>query len=398
MKIVIQKFGGTSLRENEDRRMAAAHVKEKLDQGFYPVVVVSALGRVGDPYATDSLLSLTGNVHDQDTGRERDLISSCGEVIAAVVMSHVLQEEGMAALALTGAQAGIITDSNFGNCRIRSINPARILDTLASGKVPVVAGFQGISTSGELTTLGRGGSDTTACYLGAALKADSIEIYTDVAGVMTGDPRKINQTRIIDQLSYSEVVEMAYLGARVIHPRAVEIAAEHNIPVKILPNQSGKDGTIIRDFPQQQPITGVTSKDRITFVRILPRHELSREQDLQVFQALARADISLDFINIRPQEISFIIDRSCREAAETILKNSGVIYHLQDDYVKISLVGAGMTGQPGVLARIVEVLYKNKIDIYETTDSHTTISCLIKADQEKKALQVLHDTLIAHKI
>jgi aspartate kinase len=239
VRIIVQKFGGTSVATPLQREKAARKVMESRANGYSPVVVVSAMGRKGEPYATDTLLGLIKDIHENADPREQDLIMSCGEVISTVIMTETLRKMGCDAVGLTGGQAGIITDESFGNTRIVEVHPQRVMDYLKLGKVVVVAGFQGISKSGEITTLGRGGSDTTAAALAVALGAEAVEIYTDVEGVMTADPKMVPEARPLTVVSYSEIVEMAHLGAKVVHPRAVEIAMEGGVPIRIKASQKG---------------------------------------------------------------------------------------------------------------------------------------------------------------
>jgi aspartate kinase len=397
MKRIIQKFGGTSVDTAEKREHVVKQIKNAIDNGYSPVVVVSAMGRAGKPYATDTLIKMAEGVYFDIHPREKDLLMSCGEIISAVIMVQTLQKSGIEAIALTGAQAGIITDSNFGESEVTRVNPERLLQILEEGKVPVVAGFQGITQDGEITTLGRGGSDTTASVLAAAIEAEFIEIYTDVEGVMTADPNLVEKARILDKVSYNEVCELAYQGARVIHPRAAEIAMREGIPIKVKSTFSEHTGTLIhnqglRGIKSDRPVTGVTSRHNIVFIKIIPQKPAEYATGLKVFKILANHGISVDFINIRPEAVSFVVETQNRDKARDILKDYGFTFEVVDDFVKVSVVGGGMTGRPGVMARLVEALSKKGIHIYQTTDSHTTISCLIKKDKEKEALNALHDT------
>ena len=226
MEIIVQKFGGTSVATPEVRALVIKKIQIACEKGFSPVVVVSAMGRKGECYATDTFIELARTANKNIASRELDQILYCGEMISAVIMTGTLQAAGFDAVMLTGGQAGIITDNNFNNARILKVDPTRLLTLLKLGKIPVVCGFQGISADDEFTTLGRGGSDTTASALGVALNAEMIEIYTDVDGIMTADPRIVNNARILDCISYGEVCQLAHQGAKVIHPRAVEIASK----------------------------------------------------------------------------------------------------------------------------------------------------------------------------
>ena len=286
MKIIIQKFGGTSVATPLQRETAARKVIEAQANGYSPVVVVSAMGRKGEPYATDTLLGLIKDMHEEADPREQDLVMSCGEIISAVVMTQTLRGIGCQAVGLTGGQAGIITDESFGNTRILEVHPGRVMDYLREGKVVVVAGFQGISKNGEVTTLGRGGSDTTAAALGVALGAESVEIYTDVEGVMTADPKMVPEAKPLTVVSYSEIVEMAHLGAKVVHPRAVEIAMEGGLPIRIKSTFSDAPGTLVCDssiaskktvIRSDRVARGVAHLTNIAQVRLDRQHDVNEE-------------------------------------------------------------------------------------------------------------------------
>ncbi|MFW5998760.1 MAG: aspartate kinase, partial [Halanaerobiaceae bacterium] len=274
------------------------------------------------------------------------------------------------------------------------VNPEKIKNLIESDIIPVITGFQGITFNDEITTLGRGGSDTTASVVAAAINADMVEIYTDVAGVMTADPLKVKEAKVLKQVNYNEICELAYQGARVIHPRAVEIARNNNIPIKIKSIFNSEKGTIIdnnkKTIAGDKLVTGVTSRENIVLIKIIPDKKTEYATGLRIFDLLAQNKISVDFINIRPSAISFVIKNDILSDFLEIMANENFKYKFSEDYVKISAVGGGMTGQPGVMSKIVETLNANNIAIYQTTDSHTTISCLIKKEKEKKALNALH--------
>ncbi|HWJ03898.1 MAG TPA: aspartate kinase, partial [Verrucomicrobiae bacterium] len=245
LRVLVQKFGGTSVASPEKRAQVAEKIIAAKEEGYSPVVVVSAIGRTGDPYATDTFLNLVKGIYSDVPKREIDILMSCGEVISGVVMVSTLIGLGHDAVLLTGAQAGILTTNNFGDARIVRIEPKAILENLAEGKVVVVTGFQGITENGEITTLGRGGSDTTASALGVALDAEAIDIYTDVEGIMTADPRIVDDAKILDVITYNEICQLAHQGAKVIHPRAVEIAMQKNIPLRVKSTFSDAPGTLV---------------------------------------------------------------------------------------------------------------------------------------------------------
>jgi len=233
MRIVVQKFGGTSVHTRELREKAAMKVKEAYEEGFTPVVVVSAMGRKGAPYATDTLITLAQEEFPEIDARNLDLLLSCGEIISSVIMVQALRRVGLRAVALTGGQAGIITNRSFGDATVLRVEPDRIIKYLKDGYVAVVAGFQGVTEDGEITTLGRGGSDTTAVVLGVALQADYVDIFTDVEGVMTADPRIVPEAQILRGLTYTEAAEIVQQGAKVIHHKAMDVAREYRIPIRV---------------------------------------------------------------------------------------------------------------------------------------------------------------------
>ena len=390
MKIVIQKFGGTSLQNAEIRNKAAEHVATSIKDGFSPVVVVSAMGRKGDPYSTDTLLEIAASSFENISPREKDMLMSCGELISAVVMVQTLKQKGINAVALNGLQSGIITDENFNQANIQKVIPDNILNVINNDNVPVVPGFQGISENGEITTFGRGGSDTTASVLATALKADHIEMYSDVEGILTADPRQIFDARHIPKTSYIEAVEMANKGANVIHPHAVQIAFQYKIPIKLFSTSNNIKSTTIFEMKNDRPVTGITSKTNIIYTRIFPQNDKIHETGLNIFQTLSIQNISVDFIDITPDLISFIVDEDKEDKFIGILEDNNYEFKTEKDFSKISVVGSGMTGMPGVMAKIVKALSSKDIMIYECTDSYTTISCLVKSVDEIEAIIALH--------
>jgi len=390
VKIVIQKFGGTSLQNATIRSTAAEHIKDAVEKGLSPVVVVSAIGRKGDPYATDTLLQEATSVFENISPREKDLLVSCGEIISAVIMVQTLRKKNIKAVAFNGMQAGIITDENYNRANVKRVFTNNIFEAIGNEIVPVVTGFQGISEHGEVTTLGRGGSDTTASILATALKADHIEIYSDVDGLLTADPKKIDDAKHLTKVSYTETVEMADKGAEVIHSQAVKIASQYNIPIKLYSTLNNNKSTLVHEMKNSRPVTGITSKTDIIYTLIFPQKDRIQETGLSIFQTLALNNISVDFIDITPELISFIIDKSKEEKFIKILMENKFIFKTENGFSKVSVVGSGMTGVPGVMAKIVKALSAKNILIHECTDSYTTISCLINKEDENKAIAALH--------
>jgi aspartate kinase len=267
MDVVVQKYGGTSVNKPQLREMIVQNLAHAKEKGLYPVVVVSAMGRRGEAYATDTLLELVNNSADMDE-RSRDLLVSCGEIISCVIVAEDIKKAGYKVMPLTGIQAGIKTNGIYGASDIIDIDTSIILKLLQQDIVPVVAGFQGQGKGFEITTLGRGGSDITATALGSYLNAESVEIYTDVDGVMTADPKVVDNAHIIEKIDYEEVFQLAEFGAKVIHPRAIEYAQRGNVPVVVLNTSKGRDrgGTIIskisKNWSDDKVFTAITSKDK----------------------------------------------------------------------------------------------------------------------------------------
>jgi aspartate kinase len=398
MQILIQKFGGTSVQSEENRNHVIKHIKDALMKGNKLVVVVSALGRNPDPYATDTLLNLVDFPANHNSKRELDLLMSCGETIASVVLSNELQKQHISAAALTGAQAGFVTSDDFNQAKIKKVNPERIIEEFREHDVVIVAGFQGQTASGEITTIGRGGSDTTAAALGAALQAERIEIFTDVNGIMTADPRVVKSARPLNVVTYSEICNLAYQGAKVVHPRAVEIAMQAKIPMRVRSTYSLDEGTLVTasrtqetgiDIPDRL-ITGIAHIASITQLRVQTKEEVYRLQS-DVFKAMAEAGISVDFINISPSGVVYTVpDTSAKKAIE-ILDTLGFQAEVTRNCAKVSAVGAGMTGVPGVASRIVQALTESEVQILQSADSHTTIWVLIHERDLNAAVNALHD-------
>ena len=312
MKTVVLKFGGSSLGTPELRQTAVARVLEIRSRGIAPVVVCSALGRAPEPYATDSLIALLGTARN---GPNRDLLLACGELIAAAVFAEMLTAAGAKAQAMTGSQAGIATDAAFGDARILRVDAASVVAALESGVIPVVAGFQGVTEDGATTTLGRGGSDLTAIALGAALGSAPVEIFTNVSGVMSSDPRHVDGAHVIDRASSSEMVELAAEGAKVMHHKAAELAHSSGTRYAIKGLKSNF-GTTIDDAlgtDPQHPVTGIASRGEVTFLRITLPDDGSKgvKRDHAVlFGRLAELRVSIDMINVNAAGIFFVVDGS----------------------------------------------------------------------------------------
>lgn len=394
MEIIVQKFGGTSVSTKERRQMVISKVKEAIEAGFMPVVVVSAMGRKGEPYATDTLLSLISDNFKEDNKMATDMLMACGEIISTVAMSNEFLEAGIEAVPLTGGQAGILTDSNFKSAEPIDIDPKNILDILEKGKVPVVAGFQGVNRDGFFTTLGRGGSDTSAAILGVALKAKEVQIFTDVDGMMTADPRIVCDAKLINKISYNEVFELADQGAKVIHPRAVEAAMKGNIPLVIKNTMSECKGTMIDslgDVDTTNIIAGITHQsDRIQVSINLDDNIDNKAVYKSVLGILAKEHISLDLINIFPKHKVFTISTDKKNLFEEVMNRHNIKFDIIEDLSKIAVVGTKMRGIPGVMAKIVTALDEVGIDVLQSADSHMTIWCLVETSKVQEAINSLH--------
>ncbi len=400
MRIIVQKFGGTSVATEEARVAAKDKILQAIEKGYSPVVVVSAMGRRGAPYATDTLIDVLKEANISVNVREMDVMMCCGEIISSCVMAATLQRFGLNAQALTGGQAGIITDSQFGAARIKNINTDNLIHLLESGITPVVCGFQGMTEMNrKFTTLGRGGSDTTGAALGAALKAEFVEIYTDVDGIMTADPRIVKEANILDVVSYSEVCQMANNGAKVIHPRAVEIAMRNNLPMYVKSTFSDAPGTLITASGHNLTVGDVPINEKVASSIA---HELDLTQfrvaldpldvaaGRQLFGDLAKAGISVGCLNLSEKEAMFaVFDKDAQRTEET-LKAAKFSYQKNEDCAKVTVVGSAMGGLPGVMATFVAALAEKNIAILQTMDSDITIAAIIKRENVVEAVTALH--------
>ena len=388
--IVVQKFGGSSLATPELREIAAKRVRDSAATGSTPVVVTSAIGRLPAPYATDSLIALVPDALD---GPNRDLLLSCGEIIGATIFAELLADMGMPARALTGGQAGIITDTNHGNARIAHVDPGPLRALLDAGITPVIAGFQGVAEDGSITTLGRGGSDLTAVAIAAALGNASLDIFTDVDGVMSADPRRVAQAHTVDRLTLEEVSELAGLGATVMHDKAAEMARDARIPFAVRNMRTGVGSAIGDDasMDHSRPVTGLATIVGYSFIHVVP--EAAGTQggwEQEVFRAMYEAGINLDCINVNAAGVFFIVQDAELERARALLDGLAVAVRSRRDCAKVSIVGAGMRGTPGVMYRVVESLGRAGVPIIHSTDSNITISVLVPGTMASTAEQVLH--------
>ena len=400
--LIVMKFGGTSVATAETRAAAVSSIAACHARGDRVVVVVSAMGREGEPYATDTLLGLCAVRDDTLAPRELDAIAACGEDLAAAVVASELIARGLPAVSLRGLQVGIVTDGVFQNARISSIDTSTILSRLGEDRIVVVPGFQGVSPQGDVTTLGRGGSDTSAVALGVALEADVVEIYTDVDGVYSADPRLVPDARPIPVLPYREAAEMAHGGASVLHPRAAEIAERHSLPVRICNTFTDAPGTLLcpsdtergqggLDQREDRLARAVTSRGGVAQLTVSDERFVgSPAEACGLLDALAEAQISLDMINVLPDRLVFTVPAARAADAVATVERAGHEAQLRPACAKITLIGGGIHGVPGVFARMARLLVATGARILQSVDSSLLISVLVAAEDETRAVRALH--------
>jgi aspartate kinase len=394
--LIVMKFGGTSLATEEGRRRIAAKVASEKAAGSRIVLVVSAMGRMGDPYATDTLLSLIDASYVSP--HERDVLMSTGELISAVVLSAELNRQGIAACALTGADAGVRTDGRDGDATILAIDPGFLSAVLDENLVAVVAGFQGSDDAGLLNTLGRGGSDTSACALAVALGAKRLEIYTDVDGVYTADPRTVHDAQVLTRITAEELYQMASHGSKVVHAPAAELALGSGIAMRVRNTFSDAPGTEVLALSQYRPsavATAISTADGITRLRLrLPYVKEDAQAHMAgqaaVYRVLADAGISIDMFTPMNDRVVFSIASEDLERATSALADLGLEMASRPKLGKVTLIGAGMHGVPGVMAQVADCLAKEGIDILQVADSHATISLLLDEEDVLCAARALH--------
>jgi aspartate kinase len=324
---------------------------------------------------------------------------ACGEIISTVIMAQTLNAMGLKAVALTGAQAGILTDYRYGDAQIIDIDPTYTLKLLLEDGVDavVVAGFQGATEQGAITTLGRGGSDTTASALAVALGAEAVEIYTHVNGVMTADPEVAPEARTLSMVTYEEVCNMAHLGAKVLHPRAAEIAMLHQIPLWVKSSFERAEGTLVAPLAQIQPptkrsVTGVATLSRLVYYTLTDlKPETRGEVDCKVFDALGQAGISMYLNSLGPSTSSFLVDQAQAQKVDALLGGLELTFEREDDCEMVSLVALNMWEEAGFLLQIARALYDRGIEVLQMADSETSVSCLVHRDDAARAVKALHD-------
>jgi aspartate kinase len=405
MGLIVQKFGGTSVADAERIHRAARRAIATRNAGNHVVVVVSAMGQ-----ATDDLIDLAKKISDNPPKREMDQLLATGEQVTIALMAMAIHSQGQEAISFTGGQIGLVTDEAFSKARIQSINKQRIFEQLDAGKIVVIAGFQGVTPSGDFTTLGRGGSNATLVAIGAVLKADVCENYTDVDGIFTADPRIVKTARKIDQISYDEMLELSGLGASVLQTRAVEFAKKYNVPIHVRNSQNESEGTwIVAETPTMEHIVvsgAALKKDliRVTIKSVPDRPGVAAK----IFGDIAAANIVVDDIiqNISDDNtanISFTVEHGdlhdvkpvCDRLCHELAARTNAIYH--DQLAKVSVVGVGMRGHTGVAQRMFKALADAKINIQNITTSEIKISVIIDKEQGPKALQIVHDAFELEK-
>ena len=401
MALIVQKYGGTSVADLDKILNIAQKLAGLQQEGNQVVVVVSAMGKT-----TDALVEMIYNLSQTPPERELDMLLSTGEQVTIALLSTALETFGVKAVSLTGRQAGMLTDSNHSRAKIINIDPKRILGELSQGKVVVVAGFQGTDQEEEITTLGRGGSDTTAVALAAALKADVCEIYTDVSGIFTIDPNMVKNARKLPFISYDEMLELANLGARVMHPRAVEYGKRYKVKIHVRSSFSEEEGTIIREVTSLEEkfiVSGIACDVNLAKMAIIGVPDKPGIA-AQVFTRIADAGINVDLIvqSIRKEQendILFTVNKDDLPKTLSLLKAASDLIGAKEIYydenvAKISIIGAGMANSPGVAAVMFKALAEKEINIEIISTSEIKVSCLIKKDKINLAAETVHDAFM----
>ncbi len=397
MSLIVQKYGGTSVAGPERLKAVAARIARAREAGDDVVAVVSAMGDV-----TDELLELAARINPEPAEREMDMLLATGEQVTIALLTMAIHALGHEAVSYTGPQVGIVTDSGHTKAKIREVRGERLRRTLEAGAVAIVAGFQGTTSDGEITTLGRGGSDTTAVAVAAGVGADVCEIYTDVAGVFTADPRIVDDARLMERISYDEMLEMSSTGARVLQMRSVEFARNHGVVIHVRSSFEDRTGTIVEEGEpdMEEPIiSGVTydtDEVKVTLRDVPDRPGVAAE----VFSRLAKDDVNVDMIiqNVSERgatDMSFTIPKEdlfrARRAVEAVMDELGAReWSVDESVAKVTLVGAGMKTHPGVAARMFRTLADAGVNIEMISTSPIRISCVISADKVADAVRALH--------
>ena len=404
MALIVQKYGGSSVADAERIKNVARRVAKTKDEGNQVVVVVSAMGDT-----TDELIKLAYQMSEQPSDREFDVLLSTGEIISSTLLAMALGTLGHRAISLTGAQAGIHTDSSYSRARILRVDTKRVISELKKGNIVIVAGFQGVSGRRDITTLGRGGSDTTAVALAASLRAEMCQIYTDVEGVYTADPRLVPQAKRLRKVSYEEMLELATYGARVVHNRAVELGWLYNVPVLVASSFNDSPGTMIckeASMEIKNKVSGIahdTNVAKITVVGVPDHPGIAAA----IFEPLTRANISVDTI-VQNASINSITDLTFTVARSDLLKTMSIVEPVAKSVgakqcvtdaklAKVSVVGTGMQNTPGYAARMFRALHQHGINIQLITTSEIRITCIISEDKITDAVRALHQAFELEK-
>lgn len=396
MALIVQKFGGSSVANAEKVFNVASRVAETYDNGNSVVVVVSAQGDT-----TDDLIEKAAEINPNPSKREMDVLLSTGEQISIALLAMALEKMNYPVVSLTGWQAGMKTNNSYSSARIDKINTSRVLSEIDKKRIVIVAGFQGINSIGDITTLGRGGSDTSAVALAAALNADLCEIYTDVDGVYTADPRIVKNSQKLTDISYDEMLELASLGANVLHNRSVELAKKYNVDLEVKSSFEKIAGTKVKEAQnvEKMLIRGVARDNDVARISIVGVED-TPGMAYRVFSLLAKKNINVDVIlqsigRQNTKDISFTVPKgSLNEALKVLEENSGVINYdhvdHREDVSKVSIVGAGMASNPGVAAKMFEALFEAGINIHMISTSEIKVSVLVNEKNAEKAVQAVH--------
>lgn len=399
MALIIQKFGGSSVANAEKIRRVAGIITKTYAEGNDVVVVVSAQGDT-----TDDLIDKAHEISENPSRREMDMLLTTGEQISCSLLAMAIQELGFPAISLTAWQYGLTSDSNYSNARIKAINDERLSKELDSHKIIICAGFQGINKYDDITTLGRGGSDTTAVALAAALKADLCQIYTDVDGVYTADPRKVKTAKKLDEITYDEMLELATLGAQVLCNRSVELAKKYGVKLEVVSSYEPKPGTKVKEEVKQVEkmlITGVAKDSDISRISVLGLTDIPGVA-FKLFSLLGQNKINVDIIlqsigRDGTKDISFTVSKSQMRATVDLLRENypdNRVIH-EENITKVSIVGAGMQSNAGVAAKLFEALYNVGVNIQMISTSEIKISVLIDSKDAEKAVVSIHDEFMA---
>ena len=397
MALIVQKFGGSSVADAAKIQNVANIITRTYDAGNDVVVVLSAQGDT-----TDDLIEKANEINPDASKREMDVLLSTGEQISIALAAMCIEKMGYPVISLTGWQVGMETSSDYSRARIRKVEGSRIRKELDKHRIVLVAGFQGINRYGDITTLGRGGSDTTAVALAVALKADLCQIYTDVDGVYTADPRIVPNAKKLDAITYDEMLELASLGAQVLHNRSVELAKRYQIELEVLSSFTGNPGTIVKEVVKMEKtfISGVAQDKKIARVALVGLEDVPG-MAYKVFSLLAKAKINVDVIlqsigRNNTKDITFTIPEGSKDLCQQILEENQetLRYHsmnVSTDVAKVSIVGAGMAENTGIAAAMFEALYNNQINIHMISTSEIKVSVLIDKADSEKAMRAIHD-------